>query len=232
MKRIIEIISIFVLILFFLATIFVTPRIIKINSISCSSQYGKCEESFEKELQNSLGKSLFDAKKEIGSLLKSKNFIEASSLRFLVPSILKIDVVTRKAAYALGDDTLGYLLVDTSGVVLAKTDRTTLPYLSLSTPIIFSGGKVSEKTLFALDILNYLSVLYNQKSGNLNKDWVEFTLAQGPKVIFPLEGDKEVLIGSLRLIMGGLNSYIENHRIEKAQNQVTIDLRFKNPVIK
>ena len=178
-----------------------------------------------------LGKNLVEVKKSTVALLKSKDYVEKYSIRLVLPNSLRVDLLERKASFAIGSHTLGFLLVDKSGRILQKVDTTSLPYLNLNTSILNSNGKVEESTLFALELLSYVYNLYNLDTGNLFEDRVEFKLPLGPKIIFPIEGDKEVLIGSLRLIIGGLNSYIENHRIEKAQNQITIDLRFKNPVI-
>ena len=51
-------------------------------------------------------------------------------------------------------------------------------------------------------------------------------IAGGVKVIFPLEGDIDVLLGSLRLILSQLNNDEREIRIG------SIDLRFENPVLR
>ncbi len=85
------------------------------------------------------------------------------------------------------------------------------------------GEKVTEETLFALELLYDMFSFYQVQTGKIDKSSLVIELSRGPKVIFPLEGSHQVLLGSLRLVLSKLNS----------DSQVsTIDLRFKNPVIK
>lgn len=55
-----------------------------------------------------------------------------------------------------------------------------------------------------------------------------------PKIIFPLEGDREVLVGTAIFILSKINKIgISDGKIADIQSRIsTIDLRYKNPVIK
>ena len=59
-----------------------------------------------------------------------------------------------------------------------------------------------------------------------------FIFADGKKVIFPLKGDREVLMGTLLVILNQLNSEGRGTKIEDINNFKVIDLRYNNPVIK
>ncbi len=48
-------------------------------------------------------------------------------------------------------------------------------------------------------------------------------------VLFTLEGDKDALLGGLKLIMSRLNKIAQDSKIEGVTE---IDLRFKNPVVR
>jgi hypothetical protein len=57
-------------------------------------------------------------------------------------------------------------------------------------------------------------------------------LKDGNKAIFPLEGDRDVLVGAFRLIYSQLNQDAQTSKIEGVKTPFTIDLRYKNPVIR
>ena len=73
---------------------------------------------------------------------------------------------------------------------------------------------------------------YQVQDGEIIDSNLVVEVTGGRSVIFPLQGDKEVLMGSLNLILSRLNSEDEKSRIEGAENVEIIDLRFKNPVLK
>jgi len=53
-------------------------------------------------------------------------------------------------------------------------------------------------------------------------------------IIFPLEGDRDVLMGSLQLVLSQLNSGSEDFRIEEAlgSKPKVVDFRYKNPIVR
>jgi hypothetical protein len=73
---------------------------------------------------------------------------------------------------------------------------------------------------------------YQVREGIIEDESLVIELSQGPRVIFPLEGEKEVLLGSLRLVLSKLNNDAQDSKIENVSGASIIDLRFKNPVIK
>jgi cell division septal protein FtsQ len=202
------------------------PRYMRISRISCSSQFGPCslhvKEAMAKIEKANL--SLFEAKKELKTVLSSDVLVTDFSFQFKLPKTLQVNLLERKPKFALKKrGSQAFALVDSQGVVVSYQNNSALPVLIVSDAPPNVGEVVSGKTLFALEILSDIFSLYQVKSGNLEDESLVIELKGGLRVIFPLEADRKVLLGSLRLILGRLN---------EESNVSTIDLRYKNPILK
>lgn len=206
---------------------FAIPGVIPVGQISCESQFGPCRGKTQEALQKYQGQAVRKAKKEIGQMLSSEVFVESYDVRFVLPVGLKVVVIEKKPVYALRDlDKEAIALTDKEGYIVSIVEGTNLPVLSGVGFAIGVGEKVSGESLFALEILSEMFQFYQVKEGVLEKGGLSLELNEGAKVIFPLEGDKSVLISSLRLILSKLEE--EEEGLSK---RATIDLRFKNPVV-
>jgi len=74
--------------------------------------------------------------------------------------------------------------------------------------------------------MNSLYTFYSVDKGATTGDGFFIDNIRSKKVIFPLNGDKDLLLGSMNLIFSRLPSLKEASTIE------TIDLRYKNPVLR
>ena len=74
--------------------------------------------------------------------------------------------------------------------------------------------------------------MYQINIGEIINDSLVIELDSGTKVLFPLEGDKQILLGALRLIDSKVTT--EGEELSGVDGQVveTIDLRYKNPVLR
>jgi cell division septal protein FtsQ len=168
--------------------------------------------------------SLFEAKKELKTVLTSDVLVTDFSFQFKLPNTLQVNLLERKPKFALKKRGSGaFALVDSRGIVVSYQDTSALPVLIMSDTPPNVGEMVSDKTLFALEILSDIFSMYQVKSGDLEDESLVIELKGGLRVIFPLEADRKVLLGSLRLILSRLN---------EESNVSTIDLRYKNPVLK
>ena len=217
------------LILLLVASFFLLPFFIKIKNISCQSQYGPCSNDLNQKLDGYKNKSLREAKKGITRELKNDNTISQFSFQLKFPATLKIDLIEDKALFALvkANDP-NFYLVNKDGTVIKIVAETNLPRVILESTPPNVGEKVSSENLFALKIVYDLWTLYQIKEGAITQNYLTIMHPTGIKVIFPLEGDKDLLIGSLQLILSRLNGATKDSKI----NVSTIDLRFKNPVLK
>ena len=192
--------------LFFLAAaispFFILPAILPIRQISCVSQFGPCNQSLKKSMEKIVA--------EQKSLSKTKKALK---------SLLANDV-----------------LVDQFHLQFKLADRLEATVLEPKLIVPFSlpnlGEKVDEATLFGLETLDEAFSFYQVQTAKLTDNGLVIELPLGPKVIFPLEGERAALFGSLRLILAKLNRDTQDSRIENTAKVREIDLRFNNPVVK
>jgi len=162
--------------------------------------------------------SLYKAKRDSGKILNQNPKVLDYSLQFKLPNTLLINLITKKPYFAIIDtDTNTTLLLDEKGVFLSQTDKTTLP-------TIIQKGK--SPNLFALKIVAGVKSMYSVSSGEIKNESLVVDMQDGLRVVFPLEGDADVLLGSLRLIY----SRVSTGDLVGKYSQV--DLRFHNPILR
>ncbi|MCH7730012.1 hypothetical protein IID21_00620 [Patescibacteria group bacterium] len=231
--------------LFFLATAlliiavfyFVLPRAISISEISCQSQYGPCNQKIVDVLKTFEGENLYQSLRQVKSALSSNELVSDFSTQFKLPNKIKVIIIERKPRFALTNQKAqGFALVDRSGAVLRIEDSSSLPYVVVAHEIPNVGEIVTDKQLFALNIIYDIFSLYRVKEGMIEDDSLRVSLIGGPKVIFPLKGDRQILLASLGLILDKLNEGSGGIRINENELVLTpeniIDLRFKNPILR
>jgi len=199
------------------------------------SQYGPCGSHFQKNLNSSLSKDFQTAKKETQQFLKNETLVRSYSYQFKFPDELSLNIVLRKAESALTDFSNSYYaLIDKDGYVVSYQESTFLPVVKTKLTPPNVGEKVQESLIFALDMIKTMFTLYEVREGEiLGTTGLMIKLNDGNTVIFPLTGDKDILVASLQVILSQLNSNSSDTKIGKALGgNVNIDLRYKNPVIK
>jgi hypothetical protein len=203
------------------------PGIIRVGEVSCESQFGPCRKEVEEALNKFRGQSLRAARGKIKTLLASEVYVETFDVRFSLPAKLKVVIIEKKPVYALKDLVKNAIaLTDQEGYIVAIVEGTNLPLLATSEAFGAVGEKVGGSTLFGLGVMADMFEFYQVKEGTLERESLRVKIDQGPEVIFPLEGERAVLISSLRLIISKLEAEEEG----KSQS-ASIDLRFKNPVV-
>ena len=94
-----------------------------------------------------------------------------------------------------------------------------------SQPLQKVGETVSTHDLFALNLILGVNEMYQVLYGTITNDALVVDIPPSVRVIFPLEGDSEVLLGGLRLIYAKVTAdYLGTYS--------QIDMRYKNPVLK
>lgn len=219
------------LICFLLGLFVAIPRLIVIKNITCQSQYGNCFENLEEKLKNISGKNLRETKKEVSNILKEDLSLSNYSLQFKIPDTLKITLLEDKPKFALKSTTNNLFgLINQNGIVLKIEEQNNLPYVEINSSFPNVGEKVSEENLFALKIISGVYSAYQIESGKIQNESLLVELKNGIRVIFPLEGDKDLLLGALRVVLDRLNGDDKDSKINKIVYE--IDLRFKNPVLR
>jgi hypothetical protein len=100
-----------------------------------------------------------------------------------------------------------------------------LPYAITPEPLKKVGESISTRDLFALNLILGVNEMYQVLYGTITNDALVVDIPPSVRVIFPLEGDSEILLGSLRLVYTKVTtSYLGIYS--------QIDMRYKNPVLR
>ena len=226
MKKIeIIILLLFILVLSVLAII--APHLILIKNIDCQSQYGPCNTLINSAISEVKKGNLRETNSSLRKVLDNNVFVREYRLHYTYPGNLEVYTLERNPRFSIADSVSdNYYLVDYSGIILSVVEDTNLPKLTIDNGNAKIGEKVSQEQLFALNILESIYSAYLPKSAVIENDHLVVELEDGVKIIFPLEGDKNVLVGSMFFIMSKLKSG------EVTGSKVAIiDLQYKSPVL-
>lgn len=205
----------------FVMSFLVIPRILPINNVSCSNQYGSCSEELQQDLNKIKGKSLKETKELVAGMMSKNLFVKEYTYKYEIPDKVVVYVIVKKPKFTLQNSKDNSLaLIDQDGVVLGYGENPTLPGVVFSGESIAIGESVNAKELFSLNLISSMYYYYQVKKGIMVEDRLEVRMRDSVAVIFPLEGDRDVLLGSLRVVLS------------KIEGVSIIDLRFKNPVLK
>jgi cell division septal protein FtsQ len=212
---------------------YLIPRKIIIKDIECKSQLGECSERIQAILASHIGQSLFVAKKAIFSDL-ALSTKDDTVIMYRYPSKLLVSVYETEPLFALKQkDSDSFRLIDQDGILVSEAQETALPFAIIETDLPQVGAQLEEKQVFALHLLKDLSKSYQLHEGTLTDDGLLVMLPTKTLILFPLEGDRDTILGSFVLVINQLNSVKEGSTMEKVSLVgKTIDLRFKNPVIR
>jgi hypothetical protein len=73
--------------------------------------------------------------------------------------------------------------------------------------------------------------MHDIEVSKIENSYLMTNLKDGYKIIFPLDGDRDFLLGATVLILNELNKDEMSSKIKVGELR-TVDLRFKNPVLK
>lgn len=210
-----------------IALIFAPGFLIKVQ-VACKSQYGDCPPQVVEKIRPVNSKRMYWARKDLKKTLGSDFLVSAFTIQFKLPNILKVDMVIKKAIFALKDKGSGNIaLVDKEGTVLAVASSTDLPMVVVTESLPPVGDRVSTGNLTALVLMQGVFKMYQTTTGYIEGDTLVVDLPGAIRVIFPLAGfDSEKLLGSVRLIY----TNIRDNQTEKTYSE--IDLRYRNPVLR
>jgi hypothetical protein len=218
----------------FLAGLWFLPRKVIIKDIECTNQEGMCSQKISDIVSRYRGLSLYEARNAIQSDLSGQLIRNDIQVRYLYPSKLVVTVYETKPEFALSNmEANSFRLIDMQGNILAEENSSVLPYAKVVGDLPSVGERVDEKYLFGLKILSDLSRSYQLTQGDISHSGLVIELPTKTKVLFPLEGDRDIVLGSFVLVMNQLNSVKNSSTMEKQTLAgKTVDLRYKNPVIR
>lgn len=227
--NIFKILSILLILVFILLSPTALFKSIKINKINCQTQFGSCSEDLISLLNLTVGRDLKFSREYLNNILVNDISVNNFLIKYKIPSTIDVEVNLKKPNMAIKATNGLYYLLDKNGLIVAVVNETGLPYL-LSQDLEYRvGSELDVKNKFAVNIYEYLIYLFSIKEAKVEADSLIVITNDGPKIIFPLEGDVKVLVGSLKLIFSRLNDGAEGIRMNDISE---IDLRFKNAILR
>jgi len=190
-------------------------RKIVIKNISCKSQYSYCGDYLDKKLSKVGEKDYWTTKRELKKLLDSEGIVQKYNILYRPLDGILINVVIRKGIAAIKTGSM-YYIFDRNGFIISEIFTDKVKYNV--------GDKIDDKLLFYSDLVVGANKMFSVEKASVDENGnLEIKLRNGPLVLFPEEGDGDILLGSLRLII---------NQLKKDMNTTTLDLRYKNPIIK
>lgn len=211
---------------------YLIPRLVTIKKVTCASQFGPCNSQISSQLDLLSKGKLVDVRNEIQKTLDNNVLVKEYFVQFRFPNEIKVNLLEAKPKYALRDKNNNILLIDERGFAITQSSLSSLPTVETDGELPGVGEEVDKKLLFAAEIIYDMFSLYGIDKGAITGDSLELEGANGITLRFPLEGDRQVLVGSLVLIISRLNTPDEITRIEEITDVKEIDLRYKNPVLR
>ncbi|MFZ3301281.1 MAG: hypothetical protein WA152_01035 [Microgenomates group bacterium] len=228
--NIFKILSIVLIVVFIALIPLVVKKSIKISKIDCQSQFGPCPQNFEFDEYETKSYDYKFVRDQIEINLKNDISVNSYLIQYKIPNAIKIDLnikSPKNAIYSMS--TNKFYLLSSDGIVLSIVDSTDLPKISVENLNLEVGKQIGEKEMFAIKVLSYMSFLFSINEGIIEKNDLRFVNSDGVNIIFPTEGDIDLLVGSIRLIFSRLNDETEGIRMNEIRE---IDLRYKNPVLR
>lgn len=223
----------FLLVIFFIGLVLV-PFFLPVEEIECRTDSESCSQEVTLKLRGWEGKSYFKATKEIGLWLKENNSIVSFETTFVLPKKMLVKLTMKKPAYVLKDVASGdfYFLNSTGEIFLKKNTAFGNLFVEAKMDNPKEGQKIPEETLELVKAFSYLSYLYKIENARLFTDRLEVKFEDKPLLILPEGKDSQLLVGSARLLLEELEKSPSQFGLDKPLKSITIDLRYKNAVIR
>lgn len=215
-----------------LLLISIFPFIYKSTSIYCKSQYGECSKSIKEDLNKIVGKPIKKVDHSISEKLSSNKEVEKFTVTYFPVSSFKVDVIEKKSEVAvkIGQNEKFYLL-GSDGQVFEEAQETVLPKVFVANEnLSISDPEIQFASKLLIEVYKYYSI----DSFYIDESDIVGMYSKKIKLTFPTQGDIDVLLGSLELLLFQLNDRLQQSKIEDVRNfKVSeIDLRYKNPIVR
>jgi len=195
---------------FFLSFLFLLllPEIVKVQRVSCESQFGNCLDRIivESELE---GLKLSRAKRELNEGISGLDFVEDFELAYEPPRGLSVFIKEKTVAIEID----GVFYSAEGEAISGKNDEVTR--------ISASRKPDRQEIAFVASVSQILGL----RNASIVADRLETNIA-GVDFILPLTGDDKLTAGKVRLILSQLNSLSQETKIKE------VDLRFASPVLR
>lgn len=208
------------------------PRFIKVKKIDCLNPDGFCSDEVGKKLADIPHSSYFRVKKQLKIILGKNPLIKDYFLQYKLDGSLDVTVEERHPAFILANENEKWMLnIGRDGTVLSVTENSELPTIFLENKLPSLGERIDDKILFSFNILEGMPQYSTVVRALYKDDELLIDIDNGLKVIFPVEGDRNYLLGSFYLVDDKLKKINEELKLEILSYNI-IDLRFKDPILR
>lgn len=205
---------------------------IRISEIICKSQYGECSLIVKEKLNEIKECKYLNCRREIDEKLINVLIVEDFTIQLKLPLKIEVNLVEKKPKFSMTSISEGKSIhIDNEGLILDIRDTSNLPGFYIQEKLLTPGEKVSDRDIFALELVYGISKMQQIEKAILQNRYLSVDLKEGKSILLPLEGDRDFLLGSIALILNELKKSDADTKIGEKEFKV-IDLRFKNPVLR
>lgn len=212
--------------------------LVPLNKITCETEKSEpCSQDIIQVLSKHENSKLYSSYALISADLNKEPSIDNFSINFDLLNLgWNVKVFPKKASYAIKNKNSEILsILSEDGNVISITDKDLLlPTLLIDLDLPVKGAVLDKSVIFALSIIKDIKFMYNIDYGTLTPDGLVIEVDSKKRLLFPLEGDREVLVGGAMYVLGRLNNKSSITKQEKnlLESGIVIDMRFDNPVLR
>lgn len=197
-----------------------------VSKQKCVSQYGECPKEIQQIVEKHIGGSYFIARNSISEELGGTARVSYFRIRFVLPDVISVEITERKPEIAAKFAEDNYYLFDVNGMSLGNVGETALPV------VVVYEVPPGERFAFGMRLARELDKYYEARELRLDKQGLYARVRGNVEAVLPLEGDADVVLGALEVVVSQLNRGLRDSTIALADGKnYRVDLRYKNPVV-
>lgn len=226
--------SYLLILLFFFVLILLPLFLFKFGKVECFNVVGpSCSPEVSSMIYSFVGKSFFDVYAGVSDLSSLPLVSNYDVVFFPLKKRIEFRVEEKKILLGVEVPDGSFFLVGEDGSLIKKTSQP--PNTALVKVESFNyrvSDKVPDDLFSSFQMVSYLYNFYNLEKGVIFSDRIEIYIKNGPILILPREKDHEVVLGRARFLLDSLLADPQRFKLDKSVTYITIDLRYKNPVLK
>ena len=204
---------------------------IKVNDVVCVSQFYTCNEGLQNDINSIKKGSLINTRGNLIRLLKNEVIVKNFSFQYQLDGKLILHIDEREFKYCITNKQNSYY-ADELGTVIKSVSGIGVNCIQNTSSVYKIKDYLNSKDLLSEQIFNRLRSIKTLESGIIDENKFVIEYEDGIKLIFPLEGQSDVLIGKAYYTIsqfGKINEYI----IGNGSSGITeVDFRYNNPIIR
>lgn len=202
---------------------------LKVRTVSCEADGSiQCSSLLFEKLSAFQGNRLFQSERKIRNTLSSEPEVLSYAVKTSPLGDITVRITLREGSIALKPESSNtYTLYTKDGILVKEAAQTSLPTVVLKEQIS------TEAVPFVAALSYQLTTILPISQMTVEGESLKVVLRDNRILIYPLQGDIDVLLGSTLITFSQLN-LTEGKLIIDRQAVVIreIDLRFKNPVLR